>query len=172
MPQPYNKIAVSPPKFISGGANDKSSIPLDNAGSKARIIGHSAGAYSQASSALRAGTSPLKGAAQGVMKRAGPLMVAGAAIDAGLLATRKESREQAKNEVEQSAKSSAPVRMAKGFLNPVNTGYGIVAQAKEAYDSTQAAKKSEAQYEAEIKRRANKAAVSLPRFAKQNESKS
>ena len=175
MPQPIQKTVVSPSKFIGGKANDpqkkQESISLDNAGTKARVMGHAAGAYSQASSALRAGASPLKGAATGVLKRAGPLMVAGAAIDAGMLATRPESRQQAKNEVEESAKSPALVRMAKGFLNPVNTAYGIAAQIGEAYKSTKSAKESQARYDAEIKRRAKKSVVSPPRFVKKNKAK-
>lgn len=131
----------------------------ENPGSTVRGLAHGAAAYSQTGRVLRSATSlsgAAKGVAQGALKRAGPLAVAGAAIDTVNLAANKEARTAAKNAVEKDAKLSPPIRMAKAALNPINTGYGIMAQAKEMVDSASAAKKSQKQLDAMIEERKNR----------------
>jgi hypothetical protein len=132
----------------------------ENPGSTMRGIAHGAAAYQNVNTALRAATSSApsvgKAVAKGFAKRAGPLAVAGAAIDVANLATSKKARAAAKNAVEEDAKLSPPIRMVKAALNPINTGYGIMAQAKEMIDSGNAAKKSQKQLDAMMQERKNR----------------
>jgi transcriptional regulatory protein LevR len=94
-------------------------------------------------------------------------MVAGAAIDAANLAVNPHARQAAHDDVEKNAKLNPVVRSAKAFLDPVTTGYGIASQVKELMNSTRDAKKSEANYQAELqKRKARKQSGALAQQSK------
>jgi len=116
-------------------------------------------AFSDTGRALRT-AKPLSvitgGIGRGIVKRAGPLMVAGAAIDAANLSVNPKARQAAHDGVEKDAKLNPVVRYAKAYFNPINTGYGIASQVGELINSTRDAKKSEANYQAALQKRSLK----------------
>jgi hypothetical protein len=125
-------------------------------GSVFRGIAHSIAGYSSTGRALRSATKPLSVIGRGVVKRAGPLTVAGAAIDAANLSVNTKARQAAHDGVEKDAKLNPVVRSAKAFFDPINTGYGIASQVGELINSTRDAKKSEANYQAALQKRSLK----------------
>ena len=133
---------------------------VTNPGSVFRSLGHAIAGYSATGRALRTATQPLAnvagGIGRGVVKRAGPLMVAGAAIDAANLSVNPIARQVAHDSVEKDAKLNPAARSAKAFLNPINTGYGIASQVGELINSTRDAKKSEENYQAALQKRSSK----------------
>lgn len=86
------------------------------------------------------------GAGGGALKKmGGRLLVAKTAYDLANLALSEQARREAEQEVEDSAENDgALVRAGKGFLNPVNTAFGIGSMIGDLMDSTAAAERSAA----------------------------
>ena len=115
-------------------AEEVANFVSDKLGTKTRGAVHMYGLYDDFGRLART-TTPFAGKlARGVGKRLGPLVVAANAIDAANLAVNDRARKQAVTNTEKMTDDPAILRAAKGFIDPVNTAYGMANMVIETND--------------------------------------